>query len=205
MTAALTDRLAQACEAWGATLSAPAAASLVQLLDQLLRWNQTYNLTAIRDRDQAFTLHLLDSLSLLPYVTGPTLLDVGTGPGFPALPLAIVRPDIAITALDSNNKKIRFIRQMAHELGLRNVTPVHARVEHHQGQYQQVTSRAFTELKGFLDLTEALLAPGGDWLAMKSQSAASEIALLPAGLNAEVLTVHVPTLQADRCVVRVRR
>jgi 16S rRNA (guanine527-N7)-methyltransferase len=205
MSDALTTRLLTACKAWGHAIDAGTAARLLQLLDGLLRWNQAYNLTAIRDRDEAFTLHILDSLSLLPRLSGPTLLDVGTGPGFPALPLAIVRPDIAITALDSNGKKIRFIRQMAHELGVANITPVHARVEQHRGQYQQITSRAFTELKGFIALTEHLLQPGGDWLAMKSQSAAVELAQLPTELKAEVIALDVPGLAAERCVVRVRR
>lgn len=209
MSAALTARLHSACQGWGHPISEASAARLLHLLDELLRWNRTYNLTAIRDRDEAFSLHILDSLSLLPYLTGPSLLDVGTGPGFPALPLAIIRPDIAITALDSNSKKIRFIRQMAHDLGLANVTPVHARVEQHSGQYQQITSRAFAELGLFLELTDHLLAPGGDWLAMKSQSASAELAALPAGLTttlkAEVLPLTVPDLRAERCLVRVRR
>lgn len=204
MTDTLLPRLQAACTSWQVALSAPQANRLLTLLDQLLRWNQAYNLTAIRDREEAFTLHILDSLSLLPHVSGPTLLDVGTGPGFPALPLAIMRPDVAITALDSNGKKIRFIRQMVHELGLTNVTPVQARVEQHQGQYQQITSRAFAELKLFHDLTRHLLAPGGEWLAMKSQSATAELAAMPAGLHAEVLPLTVPGLPAERCLVRIR-
>ncbi|MFZ5844615.1 MAG: 16S rRNA (guanine(527)-N(7))-methyltransferase RsmG [Pseudomonadota bacterium] len=205
MSEPLLARLHAACQSWGQPIDDSQAGKLLSLLDNLLRWNQAYNLTAIRDREEAFTLHLLDSLSLLPYLTGPTLLDVGTGPGFPALPLAIVRPDIAITALDSNGKKIRFIRQMVHELGLANVTPVQARVEQHQGQYQQITSRAFAELKLFCDLTQHLLAIGGEWLAMKSQSAAAELAPLSALLHAETLPLLVPGLQAERYLVRVRR
>ncbi|NQD36040.1 16S rRNA (guanine(527)-N(7))-methyltransferase RsmG [Permianibacter sp. IMCC34836] len=197
------QKLHQALSLW--SLPSTAAAPLQHLLNELLKWNSAFNLTAIRDPDEALTLHILDSLTLLPYVTGPRLLDVGTGPGFPALPLAILRPDVQITALDSNGKKIRFIRQMAHELKLDNIEPVQARVEQHQGQYQQITSRAFAELKLFLDLTGHLLAPGGEWLAMKSQSAAAEIAQLPAGLQAEVLPLQVPGLQAERCLVRVRR
>ena len=204
MSEPLLARLHAACRSWAQPIDDSQAGKLLSLLDNLLRWNQTYNLTAIRDREEAFSLHILDSLSLLPYLTGPTLLDVGTGPGFPALPLAIVRPDIAITALDSNGKKIRFIRQMVHELGLANVTPVQARVEAHHGQYQQITSRAFAELKLFHDLTTHLLATGGEWLAMKSQSAAAELAALPAGLQAEVLPLSVPGLSADRCLVRTR-
>ncbi|MFN4290171.1 MAG: 16S rRNA (guanine(527)-N(7))-methyltransferase RsmG [Permianibacter sp.] len=204
MSEPLLVRLHAACQSWAQSISDSQADKLLSLLDNLLRWNQAYNLTAIRDREEAFTLHILDSLSLLPYLTGPTLLDVGTGPGFPALPLAIVRPDLAITALDSNGKKIRFVRQMVHELGLTNVTSVQARVEAHQGQYQQITSRAFAELKLFHDLTRHLLAPDGEWLAMKSQSASAELAAMPAGLNADVLPLTVPGLPAERCVVRLR-
>lgn len=204
MSEPLLVRLHAACQSWGQPINDSQAGKLLSLLDNLLRWNQAYNLTAIRDREEAFTLHLLDSLSLLPYLTGPTLLDVGTGPGFPALPLAIMRPDIAITALDSNGKKIRFIRQMVHELALANVTPVQARVEQHQGQYQQITSRAFAELKLFHDLTRHLLSPDGEWLAMKSQSASTELAAMPGGLQAEVLPLTVPGLPAERCLVRFR-
>lgn len=205
MSDPLLPRLLTACQGWGHAIDTETAGKLLKLLDNLLLWNKAYNLTAIRDRDEAFTLHILDSLSLLPHLRGPDLLDVGTGPGFPALPLAIVRPEIAITALDSNGKKIRFIRQMVHELGLGNITPVQARVEEYRGQYQQITSRAFAELKLFLDLTEHLLAPCGEWLAMKSQSASSELLALPAGLKAEVLPLQVPGLSAERCLVRVRR
>lgn len=204
MSEPLLARLHAACQSWGQSIDDGQAGKLLSLLDNLLRWNQAYNLTAIRDREDAFSLHLLDSLSLLPYLTGPSLLDVGTGPGFPALPLAIMRPDIAVTALDSNGKKIRFIRQMVHELGLANVTPVQARVEQHQGQYQQITSRAFAELKLFHDLTRHLLAPGGEWLAMKSQSASVELAAMPSSLRAEVLPLTVPGLPAERCLVRFR-
>lgn len=204
MTPDWQQSIRQCGERAGCEISTAQIAALGHLLDQLLQWNTAFNLTAIRDRDEAFTLHILDSLSLLPYLTGPNLLDVGTGPGFPALPLAIVRPDIAITALDSNGKKIRFIRQMVHALKLTNVTPVQARVEQHQGQYRQITSRAFAELKLFHDLTAHLLAPGGEWLAMKSQSATAELAALPADLNAEVLPLSVPGLDAERCLVRIR-
>lgn len=200
----LAATLHEAVDALHLRLPEGAEARLLAVLAALMKWNSAYNLTAIRREDEALTLHILDSLSLLPHVQGPTLLDVGTGPGFPALPIAIARPDIRVTALDSNGKKIRFIRQIAHELGITNIEPVQARVEAHQGQYAQITSRAFADLGDFLRLSGHLLAPGGEWLAMKSQSAREEMQTLPAGLQAEVLPLQVPGLDAARCVVRVR-
>lgn len=178
---------------------------LLYLLTQLMQWNTAYNLTAIRDPAEALRLHILDSLSIFSYITGPGVLDVGTGPGFPALPLAIALPDIRFTALDSNGKKIRFIRQMVHELGLKNVEPVQSRVEMHKGQYQQITSRAFADLQLFIQLTEPLLAPQGQWLAMKSQTAQTELSALGSDYAGEVLTLQVPDLQAERSLVKVWR
>lgn len=179
--------------------------ALLRLLEALMKWNVAYNLTAIRDPNDALILHLLDSLSVLPHLDDAELLDVGTGPGFPALPIAIMRPDIAVHALDSNGKKIRFIRQIAHDLNLKNVTPLHQRVEQHQGRYQQIISRAFTELAPFVSITEHLLTNGGVWLAMKSQRVDSEQLGLSAEYLSETIQLNVPHLQAYRCLVKVRR
>ncbi len=201
----LANSLHTACQQLDLSIDADREQKLLALLDALMIWNKAFNLTSIRDKNEALILHILDSLSIAKLITGPQLLDVGTGPGFPALPLAIVLPQVQITALDSNNKKIRFIRQMAHELQLRNVTPVQMRVEEFGGQFAQVTSRAFTELDNFIALTDHLLAPGGEWLAMKSQSAQQEKNALSANLKADIIPLTVPFLHAERCVVRVRR
>lgn len=152
---------------------------LLGLLALLHKWNRAYNLTAIRTPDEMVARHLLDSAAVLPFVQGPTLLDVGSGPGLPGLVLAILRPDLAVTLLDSNGKKVRFQRQAVLELGLTNVTPVQARVEAFEGRFDQVISRAFASLGDFIGLTGHLLAPGGRWLAMKGPAVEDELAGLP--------------------------
>ena len=197
--------LMQAADAMGLVLTDAQAEQLLQLLAQLMKWNAAYNLTAIRDEQEALKVHILDSLSLIPALRAGEVLDVGTGPGFPALPIAIVRPDIHVTALDSNNKKIRFIRQMAHDLGQKNITPVQQRVEAFEGQFAQITSRAFAELQKFVQLTEHLLAKDGTWLAMKSQLAETELKSLPAGYRHQVLDLNVPGLNASRCLIKIQR
>lgn len=197
--------LLDACQQMALPVSDNQIDRLLALLEALLKWNTAFNLTAIREPKQALILHLLDSLSVLPQMGDGSLLDVGTGPGFPALPLAIMRPELAVTALDSNGKKIRFIRQISHELGLANITPVQARVEAHQGQYQQIVSRAFSELAPFVQISEHLLASGGVWLAMKSQRADEEREQLGSLFRCETVELQVPGLDAYRCLVRVQR
>lgn len=153
---------------------------LLGLLTLLHKWNRAYNLTAVRTPDEMVPRHLLDSAAVLPFVTAPTLLDVGAGPGLPGLVLAILRPELAVTLLDSNGKKVRFQRQAVLELGLSNVTPVQARVEAFEGCFDQVISRAFASLGDFVELSEHLLAPRGQWLAMKGPAVEDELAGLPA-------------------------
>ncbi|MCH4563196.1 16S rRNA (guanine(527)-N(7))-methyltransferase RsmG [Halomonas sp. EGI 63088] len=153
---------------------------LLRLVSLLHKWNRAYNLTAVRDPLEMVSRHLLDSAAVLPWVRGPRLLDVGAGAGLPGLVLAILRPELAVTLLDSNGKKVRFQRQAVLELGLSNVTPVQARVEAIQGRFDQVISRAFASLGDFVELSEHLLAPGGQWLAMKGPAVEDELAGLPA-------------------------
>lgn len=197
--------LLDACKTMALPVTDSQADQLMAVLEALLKWNAAFNLTAIRDPEQALILHLLDSLSVLPHLAEGDLLDVGTGPGFPALPLAIMRPDLAVTALDSNGKKIRFIRQIAHELKLSNITPVQDRVEAHQGQYPQIISRAFSELTRFINVSEHLLAPGGVWLAMKSQRADNERERLGNAYRCVTTELKVPGLDAYRCLICVQR
>ncbi|PXX96576.1 16S rRNA (guanine(527)-N(7))-methyltransferase RsmG [Halomonas sp. LBP4] len=153
---------------------------LLRLVSLLHKWNRAYNLTAVRDPLEMVSRHLLDSAAVLPWVRGPRLLDVGAGAGLPGLVLAILRPELAVTLLDSNGKKVRFQRQAVLELGLSNVTPVQARVEAIQGRFDQIISRAFASLGDFVELSEHLLAPGGQWLAMKGPAVEDELAGLPA-------------------------
>ncbi|WFM71387.1 16S rRNA (guanine(527)-N(7))-methyltransferase RsmG [Halomonas sp. CKK8] len=155
---------------------------LLALVGLLHKWNRAYNLTAVRTPEEMVTRHLLDSAAVLPFVQGPELLDVGSGPGLPGLVLAILDPSLAVTLLDSNGKKVRFQRQAVMELGLGNVTPEQARVEAFApvaGGYAQVISRAFSSLGDFIALTSRLVAPDGEWLAMKGPAVDDELAGLP--------------------------
>jgi 16S rRNA (guanine527-N7)-methyltransferase len=172
---------------------------LLAFRDLLLKWNRTYNLTALRDPEQAVSHHLLDSLAILPHVGGGALLDVGSGGGLPGIPLAIARPELAVTLVDAVQKKTTFLQQAAIELGLKNVAVHHARVEEMRGQYAQISSRAFADLARLVGLTRHLLEPGGRWLAMKGVRPDDEIAVLPAGVAvAAVVSLIVPGLDAER-------
>lgn len=155
--------------------------ALLTYLALLAKWNRAYNLTAVRNPAEMLPRHLLDSLSVVPFVSEGPVLDVGSGAGLPGIPLAIVRPELSITLLDSNGKKSRFQFQAVAELGLRNVAVVQARVEefHPPQPFALITSRAFAELADFVTLTEPLLAEGGHWLAMKAARTADELKQLP--------------------------
>jgi 16S rRNA (guanine527-N7)-methyltransferase len=197
-----TISLAAGLAELGLALSAEQQNQLLAFRDLLLKWNKTYNLTALRDPAQAISHHLLDSLAILPHIgTGP-LLDVGSGGGLPGIPLAIAQPALAVTMVDTVQKKASFLQQAAIQLGLKNVTAHHARVEQMAGQYPQISSRAFAELRLFTDLTRHLLAPGGRWLAMKGVSPDDEMAALPADIVVEqIIPLHVPGLDAERHLI----
>ncbi len=149
-------------------LSGEQCSGLLHYLDTLVKWNSVYNLTAIRDPLDMVARHLLDSLSLLPYLIGNRLLDVGSGAGLPGIPVAIARPDVAVTLLDSNNKKTRFLTHVRAQLRLENVTVVHHRVESFQppDTYTTVTSRAFASLSAFVTQCNHLCDPDGEIVAM---------------------------------------
>ncbi len=194
--------LAQGLAELGLALPETAQQQLLAFRDLLLKWNKTYNLTALRDPEQAISHHLLDSLAILPHVGPEALLDVGSGGGLPGIPLAIARPELSVRMVDTVQKKTTFLQQAAIQLGLKNVAVDHARVEQLSGQYAQISSRAFAELKLFVTLTHHLLAPGGRWLAMKGVRPDDEIAALPAGIIVEqIVPLHVPGLDAERHLI----
>lgn len=181
---------------------------LLAYLRLLEKWNRVHNLTAIRDPEQMVVLHVLDSLAVLPHVaSATTLIDVGTGGGLPGIPLAIARPDLAVTLLDSSRKKTTFLAQAKAELALANVSVACTRVEdwHPPGPYDVVVSRAFAELADFVAGAKHLVAPGGALLAMKGVHPVEEIARLPASHRVEnVLELQVPSLEAKRHLVLVK-
>jgi len=180
---------------------------LVLLQQELLKWNHTFNLTAITDPLESLKLHFLDSLAIAPLWRFEKTLDVGTGAGFPGLPLAIALPQYRFHLLDSNGKKTRFIRQQAHQLGLSNITVHHSRVELlKKPLFDCVVSRAFASVNDMLELSAHLLKPGGRWMAMKGAMAAEEIEQLPA--TTRLLQCHllsVPGLNAERCLLELGR
>lgn len=200
-------QLAEGLRTLGIDLSAEVQAKLLAYAAFLEKWNRTYSLTALRDPALAVSHHLLDSLAIVPYVGEGSLLDVGSGGGQPGIPLAIVKPELAVTLLDSNSKKTAFLQQAAIELGLKNVQVVTARVEAYQpaAPFVAITSRAFAELADFVGLTRHLLAPGGEWLAMKGQRPEAEMNKLPAGVS--VTAIHrldVPGVDGERHLVVMR-
>jgi len=187
-------------------------AATVQQVDLLLafvslieKWNKAYNLTAIRQRDEILKLHILDSLAILPYVSGQKIIDVGTGAGLPGIPLAIFMPSVQFTLLDGNAKKTRFVQQAVLELALKNVEVMHCRVEElgRDAQYDVVMSRAFASLYDIMNLTEYLLQPQGVLLAMKGQS--PEVELKSLNRAYWVDSISVPGVDAERCVVRIKK
>lgn len=189
-----------------ADLPAGTEEKLLAYLALLVKWNAAYNLTAVRDPQQMLVKHLLDSLSILPQVADGTLIDVGTGAGLPGLVLAIARPGLRVTLLDSNGKKVRFLRQVIAELKIANAQAVQSRVEEHEARYDVVTSRAFATLADMLAWSGQLAVEGGRFLAMKGQRPDEEIAALPQGFRAvEVLPLAVPFLDEERHLVRIVR
>ena len=172
----------------------------------LERWNRAYNLTAVRDPDAMVVRHLLDSLSILPWIEGPRVLDVGSGAGLPGIPLAIARPALTFCLLDSNGKRTRFLNQAAAELQLPNVHVLRARVEdyHPNSLFNSVVSRAFATLADLLANAGRLCAPDGRLLAMKGVFPDDELARLPPGYAlVGVYPLHVPHLEAERCLVHL--
>jgi len=179
---------------------------LLDYVDLLMRWNAAYNLTAVRDAGEMVTRHLLDSLAVLPYVTGQTLVDLGTGAGLPGIPLALARPDLDVCLVDSNGKKARFLREAVRHLRLKRTRVEECRVEAVSGEFDCVTARAFATLTDMLTLGGHLLGDEGRWLALKGRFPQDELDSLPAGFSIEtVQRLDVPGLEAERHLVIIKR
>ncbi len=195
----LQARLEQGVDALRLSLPAGAVARLLDYQALLQRWNAAYNLTAVRDPDEMVTRHLLDSLAILPYVQGRSLADLGTGPGLPGIVLAIASPGREILLVDSNGKKVRFLREAIRALKLDHVRAVQSRVEEVEGEYDCITARAFASLADMLGWGGHLLAPEGIWLAMKGKQPDDELAGIPTGfVLRSTHQLSVPGLAAER-------
>jgi 16S rRNA (guanine527-N7)-methyltransferase len=182
-----------------------------QKIDQLLafiklieKWNKAYNLTAIKNKQELVRLHLLDSLTVIPYLDGERIIDIGTGAGLPGIPLAICFPDKHFTLLDSNSKKTRFVQQVVLELKLANVQIVHSRSEDYQPEqmFDTVITRAFAELSDIVATTKHLLADNGKIIAMKGRCPESELAKITA--KKSVIPLQVPGVEAERNLVCIQ-
>lgn len=180
--------------------------ALLNYLALLLKWNAAYNLTSVRDPEQMVVRHLLDSLGILPHVQGTSLIDVGTGAGLPGFVLALVRPELQVTLLDSNGKKIRFLRQAIADLGVKNAEAVQSRVEVFDKTFDRVTSRAFATLTDMVLGSAQLLGEGGEFLAMKGVRPVDEIEALPKEfIVRDVVALQIPFLDEERHLVRLAK
>jgi 16S rRNA (guanine527-N7)-methyltransferase len=200
--------LKEGARALGAPLSDEQASKLLHLLDELERWNRAYNLTSIDDRGERLTHHLLDSLSIHRHLNGTKVADVGTGAGFPGLPLAVTNPDRQFTLIDSNNKKVRFVAHAARTLHLTNVTATHSRVEalNPTEPFDSVIARAFAPMPRLLEQVAPLCGPATHVLAMKGKNAHEEAQPVHAPWEIAAITpLCVPGLNEDRHLVIARR
>lgn len=203
---ALLQQLQHALSQTTLNISVSQQQQLVALVELIHKWNKAYNLTSVRDPKDMLIRHILDSVVVAPYIQGQHFIDVGTGPGLPGLPLAIVMPHQQFVLLDSLGKRIRFIKQAVFELGLENVTAVQARVEDYQPQtsFDGVLSRAFASIKDMLHWCQHLVDSQGTFLALKGQVPAQELESLPQGFTVrDIIRLEVPGLQAERHLIKM--
>ena len=200
----LANILAQAINELGLPLSETQQRTLLLYLDQLLLWNKAYNLTAITDPEEALIKHVIDCLSIITHLPAGSLLDIGTGAGLPAVIIAICQPERQCTALDSNQKKIRFIKQISSELGLSNMQPIASRIEAHEASYAVVTSRAFASLIDFVEVAQPRLADGGFLCAMKGKvPSEEELQALDSDWHIKTIKLTVPRLHDSRHLIEM--
>ena len=208
MSAKLDQLIAKALAENGYAYSAETQNQFRRFLELLQKWNQVFNLTAIRGAEDQVYLHLIDSLSILPYLQGQRCLDVGSGGGLPGLPLAIADSSRSWVLLDKSRKKTQFLVQVVAELGLKNVTVVCERCEnfHPETGFDSIVSRAFGTINLFLASTQHLLAADGVFLAMKGIHPSDELAALPGGFSVlKVLPLNIQGLAAERHLIRIGR
>ena len=180
---------------------------LVDFLKLLDKWNNVYNLTSISPKEMWVSAHIYDSLSISRLIPKGSMLDVGTGGGFPGIPLAITQPQREFALLDRSQKKTSFLRQAVIELGLSNVKIITTRIEAYETDrpFDVIVSRAFSDLRPFVESVERLLSPTGVLLAMKGKNPTSEIDSLPSGWEQQTVALDVPRLDAERHLVVLKK
>ncbi|EFR5814202.1 16S rRNA (guanine(527)-N(7))-methyltransferase RsmG [Salmonella enterica] len=203
----MLNKLSRLLDEAGISLTDHQKNHLVAYVGMLDKWNKAYNLTSVRDPAEMIVRHILDSIVVAPYLQGQSFIDVGTGPGLPGIPLAIVLPDAHFTLLDSLGKRVRFLRQVQHELKLENITPVQSRVEAYPSEppFDGVISRAFASLSDMVSWCRHLPGDKGRFYALKGQLPEDEIASLPNNFSVEsVEKLRVPQLEGERHLVIIK-
>lgn len=203
----MLNKLSRLLDEAGISLTDHQKNQLVAYVDMLHKWNKAYNLTSVRDPNEMLIRHILDSVVVAPHLVGSRFIDVGTGPGLPGIPLSIVLPDAHFTLLDSLGKRIRFLRQVQHELGLTNIKPVQSRVEDFPAEppFDGVISRAFASLNDMVSWCHHLPGQGGRFYALKGQLPDDEIGQLPAEFAVDsVIKLRVPQLDGERHLVMIK-
>lgn len=181
---------------------------LIKFVLLLHKWNKAYNLSSVRDPQEMLVKHIFDSIVVSPHLKGRHFADVGTGPGLPGIPLAIMHPDRHFTLIDSLGKRIRFIKQAMHELGISNVTPIQSRVEKVKPEklFDGVLSRAFASLNDMLHWCEHLAGEQGMFLALKGQLKDDEINQIPAQFTlVQSVPLLIPSLVGERHLVKIKK
>ena len=203
----MLNKLSRLLDEAGISLTDHQKNQLVAYVDMLNKWNKAYNLTSVRDPNEMLVRHILDSIVVAPHLEGTRFIDVGTGPGLPGIPLSIVRPECQFTLLDSLGKRVRFLKQVQHELKLENITPVQSRVEEFPAEppFDGVISRAFASLNDMVSWCHHLPGEQGRFYALKGVMPEEEIALLPSKYAVEKsVKLKVPQLTGERHLVIIK-
>lgn len=205
----LTEKLRSLISLTDIELSELQLNQLIQYVELLIKWNKTYNLTSVRDPQEMLVKHIMDSLVVGKYLKGNHFIDVGTGPGLPGIPLAILYPERNFVLLDSLGKRITFLREVIYQLKLKNVTPVQSRVEQYQPEqlFDGVLSRAFSSLEDMITWCKHLIDfEQGRFFALKGQYPEDEINAMPAGIVVvNSFSLKVPTLDGDRHLIELKK
>lgn len=180
---------------------------LILYVNMLNKWNKAYNLTSVRDPNEMLIKHIMDSLVISPYLQGENFIDVGTGPGLPGIPLAIINPDKQFDLVDSLGKRVRFLKQVKFELGISNIQPIQTRIEDYVSkQFDGIISRAFASLNDMLTWCQHLPNQHGLFYALKSQSCENELNSIPTEFCLQtIIPLTVPKLEAERKLIIIAK